>query len=285
MTPEDGPVAVIGLGNLGLAMAGRLASAGWTVLGVDPSSDRRRLAEQRGITPAEASDLEDCGVLCFVVPDETAIREVLVDGGLLDMLGADHLVLSHSTILPSHVQELAADVAATGARFLEVPVSGGAQRAERGELTLLVAGDPAVIDDARPLLEVLGRDVVLVGDIGAAAAAKLANQLVTFATQTALVEALRLTAAYGVEERAVLTALSTATGDTWVGRNWGFFDGLAADYDDAGVPPGARPWAKDTREILDAAAERGLDLPLARLVAGSIGTVIDGRSSVEGDVA
>lgn len=280
MSPDDTTVAVIGLGNLGLAMAAHLADAGWSVRGLDSSSDRIALAEDRGVSKISASALAECDVLCFVVPDEAAIHEILIDGGVLADLGSDHIIISHSTILPSRIRELAARITeAGGSRLLEVPVSGGAERAESGELTLFAAGEPELIAEARPLLDTLGNTLVEVGPIGAGAATKLANQLVTFAAHAALIEALELAESYGVETSAVLEAIGTATGDTWVGRHHGFYDRLTAEYDAAGVPAASRPWNKDTAEILEAASENGLDLPVARLVAASIGDIIDGPAS------
>lgn len=266
---------VVGLGNLGLAIAAGLVTSGWTVSGYDTSSSRRDAARARGIQPVDVDAIADALVILLVVPDEVPIRALLNEQGLADRLTAAHLVVCHSTVLPDRARELAAEVETAGARFLEVPVSGGPERAERGELTLFVAGRPEVIDAARPLLEAEGSDLVEIGDVGAASATKLANQLVMFSAQAALFEGLRLAQAYGVGEAAVLAALRTATGDTWVGRNWGFFDRVAAAYDEAGVPASSRPWVKDTAEILQAGADRNLSMPLAGLIQGAVGAAIE----------
>jgi 3-hydroxyisobutyrate dehydrogenase len=267
--------AVVGLGNLGMAIGAGLASSGWAVRGYDVSSGRREAAAERGVEPVQVESIADAPVILLVVPDEVPIRALLRDEGLADRLTEDHLVVCHSTVLPDRARELADEVEATGAGFLEVPVSGGPERAERGELTLFVSGRPEVVEAARPLLETEGADLVVIGDVGAASAAKLANQLVMFSAQAALFEALRLADSYGVDEAAVLKALETATGDTWVGRNWGFFDRVAADYDEAGVPASSRPWVKDTAEIIQAGADRNLSMPLAGLIQGSIGPAIE----------
>jgi 3-hydroxyisobutyrate dehydrogenase-like beta-hydroxyacid dehydrogenase len=273
-------VTVIGLGNLGLAMATNLASRGWQVAGFDTSAARMALLKTiRGVA-ATPDSLPETDLLCFVVPDDAAIRDVLTgEADLLPRLGPEHTVLSHSTVLPARVRELARIVQQTGAAFVDAPVSGGAERARQGDLTVFAGGSEQDLARARPLLETIGSRVVHLGAAGAGAAAKLANQLVMFSALSGLYEALDLTAAYGVAETDILAALSTGTADTWVGRNWGFFDQTAADYDQAGVPQQSRPWRKDLAEIADAARDRGLQLPLAELIAGTVAEQIERRAA------
>src|SRR4051794_8450952 len=273
------PVSVVGLGNLGLAIATGLHRHGWTVRGFDSSPRRVALARERGVSGVDASDVADSPWILLVVPDEVAIRELLHAGGLRDRLTPRHVVVCHSTVLPARAKELSDEVTTTGARFLDVPVSGGPERAERGELCLFAAGDPDALAEVRPLLDAEGSQVFEVGPVGAGAATKLANQLVMFSAQAALFEGLRLAGAYGVSEESVLAALQAATGDTWVGRNWGFFDPVGADYNEAEVPLASRPWAKDTAEILAAAEDRDLSLPLASLVHQVVADAIEDHAA------
>ncbi len=275
-------VSVVGLGNLGLAIATGLHRQGWTVRGFDSSPRRAAAASERGVSAITADEVADSPWILLVVPDEVAIRELLHAGGLRDRLTSHHVVVCHSTVLPSGAQELSDEVIATGARFLDVPVSGGPERAERGELCLFAAGDAAALDEVRPLLDAEGSEVFEVGPVGAGAATKLANQLVMFSAQAALFEGLRLAGAYGVSEESVLAALQAATGDTWVGRNWGFFDRVAADYNEADVPLASRPWAKDTAEIVAAARDRDLSLPLAELVSEVVADAIEDHAAATG---
>jgi 3-hydroxyisobutyrate dehydrogenase len=273
-------VTVIGLGNLGLAIATNLASRGWQVAGFDTSAARMALLKTIGGVAATPDSLPGTDLLCFVVPDDAAIRDVLTgEAGLLPRLGPEHTVLSHSTVLPARVSDLARIVQQAGAAFVDAPVSGGAERARQGDLTVFAGGSEQDLARARPLLEAIGSRVVHLGPVGAGAAAKLANQLVMFTALSGLYEALDLTAAYGVAETDILAALSTGTADTWVGRNWGFFDQTAADYDQAGVPQQSRPWRKDLAEIADAARDRGLQLPLAELIAGTVAEQIERRAA------
>jgi 3-hydroxyisobutyrate dehydrogenase len=109
----------------------------------------------------------------------------------------------------------------------------------------------------------------------AASATKLANQLVLFASTAGLHEALGLTQAFDVEDGLVLEALRSGLGDTWSGRNWGFFDQLASDYDAAGVGRDVRPWSKDPREFVEAAEAAGTPSRVADLLADILPPLIE----------
>jgi 3-hydroxyisobutyrate dehydrogenase-like beta-hydroxyacid dehydrogenase len=238
------------------------------------------LLEEAGGSATAPDRLHDFDALCFVVPDDSAIREVLTSTpGLLARLGPKQLVLVHSTVLPARVRDLAGLLRRAGAGFLDVPVSGGAERASRGELTVFAGGSEQDLRTAAPLLDAVGREVFHLGPVGAGAATKLANQLVMFGALSSLYEALTLTDANGVAESDVLSALSTGTADTWVGRNWGFFDRTADDYNRAGVPQESRPWRKDLEELADAARDSGLQLPLAELIRSTVADEIESRAA------
>lgn len=275
MTGADRTAAVIGLGNLGAPIASRLLERSWTIHVVDP------VAERRDMLIAEGARLLSGApplTVCFITPDARAIHQAL-DGGLASALTPDHVVVVHSTILPEAARELDRRIAAeTGAGFVEAPVSGGADRARSGDLTIFVGGEVDVVGRVENLLADLGSDVLHMGSVGTGSATKLANQLVLFAATAGIHEALGLTSGYGVQDAAVLRALETGLGDTWVGRHWGFFDRLWADYEAAGVPPDARPWTKDLREMVEAARAAGGAAPVAAVLAEVVPALIESRA-------
>jgi 3-hydroxyisobutyrate dehydrogenase len=268
-------VGFAGLGSLGQAMALRLVETGWKVRVLDRNPERLDPLVEAGAVPVSPAELGDAEIICVAVPDDQGIRAVL-DAGLLDRLGPEQTLLVHSTIAPSSAQELASFVKdRSGARYIDAPVSGGPERARRGQLTLLLGGTDDAVDRAAPLLADLGSQQFRLGPVGAASATKLANQLITFTALTGVHEAVRLAEAFGVDQSSALAAIATGTGDTWVGRNWGFYDDLVADYAAAGVPAADRPWAKDMWEVLAAAREVGIDLPTAALVSQLVAGHID----------
>lgn len=282
--PDDalgGPVGLVGLGNLGRAIGLNLLDRGWALRVLDRSADRQQFLVDAGATAAAASELVSCPTICFVVPDETAIWQVLQtaepsgSAPLLAGLGDQHIVVVISTILPGASRELAAAVRDSGARYVEAPVTGGPERAARGELGVFLAGASDHIESALPLLRAIGTEHHVLGDVGAASAAKLANQLIMLSALGGIHEALRLTRRHGVADDQLLAALTSGTADTWVGRNWGFFDRVARDYNEAGVPLDQRPWTKDLREVLAVAGELGEPAPLAQLLSTTVAEQIE----------
>jgi 3-hydroxyisobutyrate dehydrogenase len=268
--------AVIGLGNLGGAMVAALVDAGRpvTVWDKDPAAVAR--CEQFGARSAGGPrDLADHDVVAIVVTDDTAVREVLVDSGLLAALPATAVVALHSTVLPATAQDLGRLAAENGLSFVDAPVSGGADRARTGELTVIVGAGEASLSRARAYLDVIGSDVVHAGPPGAGAAAKLANQLMMFAALAGTHEAIKLTQAYGVGTEALLDAVATSTGDCWVARNWGFFDRVTADYNASGVPLETRPWSKDLWDVVAAARQVATPLPVAGLLAQVMADMVE----------
>lgn len=262
-------VGFVGLGNLGQAMALGLLRGGWRLTVTDLVAERARPCADEGAGVAgSAADLAGCDVVALAVPDDAAVTRVLEgEGGLLDAVRPGTLFVLHSTVLPATAQRLAGEAARRRVELLDAPVSGGADRALRGDLTVMVGGEADTLERARPLLDAVGSQVLHVGPAGAGAATKLANQLMAFAALAGVHEALDLAAAYGVDERTLLHAVRTSTGDSWVARNLDFWDQTAAAYDEAGTPVAERPWSKDLWEVVAAARATGVRVPVAGLLA------------------
>jgi 3-hydroxyisobutyrate dehydrogenase-like beta-hydroxyacid dehydrogenase len=259
---------MIGLGNLGLPMTEALLGAGVPVVVYDRRPDAMSVCAHRGARAATSlGELARCSVIAVVVSDDRAVWEVVVESGLVDQLGSGAVVVVHSTILPATAQRLARRAEEADVALVDAPVSGGAERARSGDLTVFAGGDRAAVDALDAYMRVVASSVVHLGPTGAGSAGKLANQLMMFAALASSYEALELAEAYGVAEDGLLEAVAASTGDSWVVRNWGFFDQTADAYDRSGVPVNARPWSKDLLEVVAAARERDIVLPVARFLA------------------
>jgi 3-hydroxyisobutyrate dehydrogenase len=292
-SPESSRVGFAGLGNIGRPMAATLLRAGWSLTVLDTAVDKAKALEADGARVADsAADLADCDTLVLVVPDDAAVESILEgpDGWLRArpaagpgddraVGGQGRTVVVHSTIMPETAARLARVAAEQGVAFLDAPVSGGADRADAGDLTIMVGGEAEALEDARPLLETLGSTVLLVGPAGAGAATKLANQLMMLSALAGAMEALELAAAHGVAEEKVLESVATSTGDSWVTRNWGFFDRIAAAYDAGGTPPRERPWSKDLFEVVAAARAVDLRVPVAGLLAQTLADRVEAHAA------
>lgn len=273
-------VGFVGLGNIGLPMAMTLLRDGWTLSVYDRREEPGRTCAERGAEALPSLDgLERCSVVCLAVSDDEAVSEVLEGSGLLTRLRAGSVVVVHSTILPTTARRLAERASAHGVELLDTPVSGGAARAETGDLTLMVGGSESGLARVRPVLESLASDIVHVGPAGTGAAVKLANQLVMFASLAGAYEAMELTRAFGVPDEVTLKVLATSTGDTWVTRNWGFFEALARTYDEASVPVSFRPWSKDLWDLVHTARLADLRLPVTGLLAQVMADMVEDRKS------
>jgi 3-hydroxyisobutyrate dehydrogenase/2-hydroxy-3-oxopropionate reductase len=143
-------IGFIGLGAMGLPMTRHLVEAGHTVTVASRSRAPIERAVGFGATeasgPAAVADASEIVILC--VPNSPEVDEVV--GSMVDRLGDGHIVIDCSTIDPDVERAQHERVAATGARYLEAPLSGGTAGAEKGTLTLMVDGDPGALDGAEP---------------------------------------------------------------------------------------------------------------------------------------
>lgn len=270
-------IGFAGLGNLGLPMAKALLRADERVVAYDLRADSVQAAVDAGAEPAHtAQDLAGCDVLALVVSDDAAVTSVVE--AVVDQLAPGGLVVVHSTVLPDTARTLAELTSQHGLGFVDAPVSGGAERAEQGTLTVMAGAEAETLASARGYLARIAEDVVHVGPPGAGSAAKLANQLMMFAALAGAHEALRLAQAYGVTRDDVLEVARTSTGDSWVARTWGFFDQVVEAYDAGDVPVRNRPWSKDLWDVVAAARHAEVSLPLAGLLAQTMAETVESHA-------
>lgn len=206
------PVAVLGAGLLGAAMAARLGERGHDVRLWNRSAERAARAADGadGVRAVEdlAEAVDGAAVVLTVLRDGEAVADV---AGrflpLLDGAGDGPVWVQASTVGPRAAGELRAQADAAGAAFLDAPVSGSTDPARRGALTWLVAGDAAVLDRARPVLDDLGQRVQHVGGAEEASALKLVvNAWMTGATAV-MADALALAERLGTDPGALREVL------------------------------------------------------------------------------
>lgn len=182
-------VGFVGLGRMGMPMAGRLRDAGHRVMGVDSSPTARERALESGIDVlGDISELET-RVVFSSLPDTAAVEEVYL-GGLLARLDKGALCMDLSTVDVASSQGIAATASAHGHRFLDCPVSGTSIHARQGELAIMVGGEEESAEEARPYLEVLGSSVRRLGPNGAGLEMKLITNRLLTAHLVAIAEAL-----------------------------------------------------------------------------------------------
>ena len=203
-------IAFIGLGIMGSPMAVHLAKAGHQVAGYNLTPDRTKpLVAAGGRAASSIADaVSGAEVVCVMVPDSPEVVEVLTaEDGVFAHARPGTLVIDFSSIRPDVTVELAASAAEKGFRLLDAPVSGGEAGAVKGVLSIMVGGDGADFEAAKPLFDVVGKTIVHVGANGSGQTVKAANQLIVAANIQALAEAVVFLEAYGVDTKAALEVL------------------------------------------------------------------------------
>jgi 2-hydroxy-3-oxopropionate reductase len=205
-------VGFIGLGLMGKPMALNLLRGGVSLVVASRSRPPVDELVAAGATAADspAEVASACDVVFTMLPDGPDVRQVLSGPrGLLETLRPDAVVVDTSSIAPGVAQELAARVSARGGAMLDAPVSGGEIGAKSATLSIMVGGDAAALERARPLLELVGAKdrIVHVGASGAGQLCKVCNQMVLGGTLAAVSEALTLAQRAGVDGHKVRRAL------------------------------------------------------------------------------
>lgn len=259
-------VGFIGLGVMGLPMAGHLAAAGHEVRGYSRTPQTRRRAADRGVVEAEsvAEAVRGADTVITMLPDSPDVREVaLGDGGVLSHIGPDATFIDMSTIAPSVSREISAVFGERGVDVLDAPVSGGQSGAEEGTLSIMVGGSAAVLEAQRPLLEAMGRTIVHMGEAGAGQVVKAANQIAVAAHLQALAEVIVFLEGHGIDATTGLTAIAGGLGGSTV------IDRKSASAVAGSFDPGFRIELhdKDLAIVAESAREQRLSLPLTATVA------------------
>lgn len=213
------PIGFIGIGNIGGPIATRLVDAGHDVHVVDLDPQRVRALVDRGAQPAaRPADVARVARTVFLsLPSPLELREVIEgDGGLLDGLESGTLVVDLSTGDPGVTRELAETLAARSGRWLDSPVTRGVEAARTGTLALLIGGDAADLDGARPLLQAIASDLFHVGDVGSGQVVKLCNNMLVNANLAAAAEVLAAGVKLGVPFATLLEVLPGNSASSFV---------------------------------------------------------------------
>jgi 3-hydroxyisobutyrate dehydrogenase len=259
-------IGVVGLGTMGGAMAANLVRAGFPLAAWNRTAGRTGELDGLGvkIAASPAALAADVDVVVVCVSDTPDVEAVLFAAdGVAAGAAAGMLVIDCSTIDPAASRGFAARLAAQGIGFVDAPVTGGSEGARNATLAILVGGDPADVERARPILAAIGRTITHFGPVGAGQAAKAVNQVILAGTYLGVAEGLVLAIKAGLDPEQVVAALSTGAAQSWVLANRSGRM-LANDY-----PLGFRValHLKDLGIALGIARETGAALPVAALAA------------------
>ena len=215
-------IGFVGLGNMGLPMVANLLKAGHRVHVYDVVPEAVRAAVAQGAVAAEsAAQAASVGEMVITMVPNSPEVEVAYLGpeGILEGARAGLIAIDMSTIDPATTRKVGARLEAEGVRMLDAPVSGGVPGAVAGTLTIMVGGDPAVVAQARPILGVMGKNVVHVGALGSGEVAKICNNLVAGAAMVAVAEAFTIGLRAGVDPKILHEVIRTSSGNCWAIEN------------------------------------------------------------------
>ena len=212
----------IGIGKMGWPMASRLHQAGLqvTVADADATVVSRFIADHPGARAASGPESYGCvDALILMLPTSDIVEAVLEDGKTAAALRAGTLVVDMSSSVPTRTRDLATRLTGRGLRFVDAPVSGGVRGAIAGRLAILAGGEPADLDQLAPVFAPLASTVIVVGPVGSGHAAKALNNLVSAATISVTVEALRLGARFGISPAIMTEVLNSSSGRSNTSEN------------------------------------------------------------------
>lgn len=248
----------IGLGNMGVPMASNLLSAGYDVRVWNRSPEKAAPLVALGAKQTEslAQLVDECDVLFTMVSDDEAVKAIYTGtDGLLSARVSGKLAIDMSTIAPETSRFLAEQSKKVGLRFLDAPVSGSVGPAKEAQLVIMVGGEKADYDVAKPMLDKLGKAAVYLGSHGAGTSAKLAINLLLGIMVQGVAETLLFARSLGIDTEQMLEIISQSAVGTPLIR------GKAASIlaDDFPAAFALKHMAKDLR----LAREAGVATPLA----------------------
>lgn len=248
----------IGLGKMGIPMTQQLINAGYPVTVYNRNKEKEASLQALGASTAAspAELIQQTEVVIIMVSDDKAIQEIFTgEHGLLSAATTGKYLVNMSTVSPAVSKEMAALCTKQGNFYLDAPVSGSVPQAESGQLVIMAGGDSAAFETVKPILEHLGKLVLLVGETGAGNAAKLAiNTLLAIHAQ-GLSEAVVLAEQNGIKADDLLLMINNSA----LASRFNQFKGDAILNDNYEAAFALKHIAKDLRLAKDI----GLKTPLA----------------------
>ncbi|MGK2914619.1 MAG: NAD(P)-dependent oxidoreductase [Porticoccaceae bacterium] len=259
-------VAFIGLGVMGHPMAGHLSDAGFAVAVYNRSRSRAEdwLGHHRGViatTPAEAA--RDAEIVFACVGRDEDVRAItLGDDGAFHTLTAGAVFVDHTTASATLARELDAAANARGFHFIDAPVSGGQQGAQKGTLTVMCGGAADVFERVKLVISHYARAVSLLGPVGSGQLCKMVNQVCIAGVLQGLAEGLHFAEVAGLDGHRVIEVIAQGAAQSWQMDNrhqtmlaGQYRHGFAVDW-----------MRKDLAIVLAEARANGASLPLTALI-------------------
>jgi 3-hydroxyisobutyrate dehydrogenase-like beta-hydroxyacid dehydrogenase len=260
-------VGFIGVGLMGHGAAKNIMERGGfplTVLGHrnrEPVEDLVRRGAREADTPAALAGDSDVVVLCL--PSSAEVEAIAYGRGLLEALRPGMVLIDATTADPAATRKLGGDLAARGCAMIDAALGRTPKEAEVGRLSTYVGGDPAVIEQVRPILAAFADTIVVCGALGAGTSCKLINNSITVGTAALIAEGFATAAKLGVDLAALSDVLSAGGAN---GRMWQMLEPWIRSGDDSHLKGPLRIAAKDVRTYARMAENAGVAIFIAQAV-------------------
>ncbi|WP_201574838.1 3-hydroxyisobutyrate dehydrogenase [Psychrobacter sp. H8-1] len=214
-------IGFIGLGNMGAPMAENLLKAGYTLKVYDLSAEATQRLQQAGASVASSPEdaASNAQVVISMLPAGRHVHAVFLgdsgSNGLLSTLPKGTLVIDSSTIAAADARKVADEATKLGIDFLDAPVSGGTGGAIAGTLTFIVGGQPEAFAKAKPILDVMGKNIFHAGDHGAGQVAKICNNMMLGILMAGTAEAINLGVKNGLDAKVLSDIMLQGSGRNW----------------------------------------------------------------------
>jgi len=258
--------AFLGLGVMGFPMAGHLKKGGHELTVYNRTAAKaQKWVETHGgkaaASPAEAAKGADIVFSC--VGNDDDLRSIVLGGeGAFAGMSKGAIFVDHTTASANVARELGEVAKGKGLHFLDAPVSGGQAGAENGKLTVMVGGDQADFDRAKPVIDCYARACVLLGAVGSGQLAKMVNQICIAGLVQGLAEGMNFAVKAGLDPAKLVETISKGAAQSWQMENRALT--MVADKFDFGF---AVDWMrKDLGICLEESKRNGARLPVTALV-------------------
>jgi 3-hydroxyisobutyrate dehydrogenase len=259
-------ITFIGLGKMGYPMAGHLSKAGYevTVYNRNSSVGKKWAEEYEGnFTEDISQSVKDADIVITCVGDDRDLEEIfLSEESLFEYMKKESILIDQTTASPDIAEELDQKASKCKIDFVDAPVSGGEVGAKKGELTVMVGADDVVFEEVRPILDVYGKAVTLMGGPGKGQLTKLVNQVAHAGAIQAVAEAINFGRRMGLDMKKAREVMLNGAAKTWYLENRGLT--MLEDKFDFGFAN--KHMHKDLQLAIKEANANNIDIPVTTMV-------------------
>jgi 3-hydroxyisobutyrate dehydrogenase len=274
-------VGMVGIGDLGATVAASILRK-HAHIAFDPRPGAVEELAALGVRGTDSLEVlaDRCDVVILAVWNEQQLSHIV--GELLGHPGRLHTIIVSSMVLPGTVISLSEQAVKVGLDLIDAPVSGGAEQAAHGNMTVLIGGGQTAVHRCRPILGAFGGRLFHIGPVGAGSVATLVNNLLSVGGNMLILEAMQLADAYGISEDAVTEFVRATAGDSWGLRTWGRQDQARRSHRLAGTSAVYEIFSRDVKAAALAAGQRGVVLPIAASIGAMMGEKMQARDQFLG---